>query len=459
MIGGIKVKVALYARVSTEQQIDNYSIPLQKERIKAFCVSKGWDDVKEYIDAGYSASNLNRPALEQLQRDIKNKKINMVIVYRLDRLSRSQRDTLYLIEELFLPHGVEFISLTETIDTMTAFGRAAIGVLSVFAQLERETIIDRLWNCHRNMVRDEGLWAGSAAQVPYGYTRLNRGKLVVNEEERQHIVRIFEAYVHLKSYAKVQDQLEKEGFKKIRMNRLIRVLQNRLYLGEVSFAGEWFKGSHEPIISTELFNQVQDIREKYKSKRYGTLKNKVFTGKVFCGHCGEEYRPHTCKQKLATGESVTRHYMVCTRRKKPSYYDSKCSNRNMRRDEFEKEIFDRLHRIGTSGEIELNHSVANYEKKIERLDKKINKLVDLYMDDRLSKTSLDEKLAALNAQKEDLLAQAKDAEDEESEMQQFIKNGIPNLFECDLETQTAIVDLFVNKIIVKDEGLQIIWNQ
>lgn len=159
-----------------------------------------------------------------------------MIVYRLDRLSRSQHDTLFLIEELFLPNHVEFISLSETPDTSTAFGRAAIGVLSVFAQLERETIIDRLWNCHRNMVRDEGSWAGSAAHVPYGYTRLNRGELVVNEEERQHIQRMFEAYVDLKSYAKVQSQLEKEGFNNIRLNRLIRILQNRLYLGE-PFAG------------------------------------------------------------------------------------------------------------------------------------------------------------------------------------------------------------------------------
>ena len=175
------MKVALYLRVSTEQQIENYSIPLQQERMKSFCLSKGWDNVKEYVDAGYSGSNLDRPALKQLQKDIKNKKINIVIVYRLDRLSRSQRDTLYLIEEVFLPHEVEFISLSETIDTTTAFGRAAIGVLSVFAQLERETILERLRSCHHKMVREEGLWSGGSATAPYGYTRLSRGELVVNE--------------------------------------------------------------------------------------------------------------------------------------------------------------------------------------------------------------------------------------------------------------------------------------
>ena len=101
----------------------------------------------------------------------------------------------------------------------------------------------------------------------------------------------------------------------------------------------------------------------------------------------------------------------------------------------------------------------NYIKQIKRIDTKINKLLDLYMDDRLSKTSLDAKLADLNTQKETLLAQAEETEYEQSQIEQFIKNGIPNLFECDLETQTAIVDLFINKIMVKEDGLQIIWNQ
>ena len=101
----------------------------------------------------------------------------------------------------------------------------------------------------------------------------------------------------------------------------------------------------------------------------------------------------------------------------------------------------------------------NYIKQIKRIDTKINKLLDLYMDDRLSKTSLDAKLADLNTQKETLLAQAEETEYEQSQIEQFIKNGIPNLFECDLEMQTAIVDLFINKIVITEDGLQITWNQ
>lgn len=452
------MKVALYARVSTEQQIENYSIPLQKERIKAFCTSKGWTDITEYVDGGFSGSNLKRPALQQLQQDIENKKINAVIVYRLDRLSRSQRDTLYLIEDMFLPNQVEFISISETIDTSTPFGRAMIGVMSVFAQLERETITERLRSGRFKMVREEGLWAGGADASPYGYTRLERGKLVVDEEEAKHILRIFEEYVTLKSYIKVQKKLEKEGFTPLRESRIITILKNRLYIGEVSFAGEWFKGSHTPLISNDLFNAAQKVNEHFKGFNYGKIKNNVFRQKVICGCCGETYLCHASKAKKTAGNY---YYMVCRRRKLPAQYDSKCHNRIIKRLDLEKEIFNRIKNLETSNEIEFTKKVEpiDYEKKIKSMDEKINKLLDLYMDERLPKATLDTRLASLMTQKEKLLIQSKETDYETSLMEEFLKNGIPNLFECDLDTQTAIVDLFVDRIVIKDDGLQVIWNQ
>lgn len=452
------MKVALYARVSTEQQIENYSIPLQKERIKAFCAAKGWTEITEYVDGGYSGSNLNRPALEQLQKDIKDKKINAVIVYRLDRLSRSQRDTLYLIEEMFLPNNVEFISISETIDTSTPFGRAMIGVMSVFAQLERETITERLRSGRLKMVKDEGLWAGGPDSCPYGFTRLKRGKLVINEDERAHIVRIFEEYVTLKSYIKVQKKLEKEGFKPLAEWRIIPLLKNRVYLGEVSFGGEWYQGAHEAIISEDLFNAAQKVNEHFKGYNFGKIKNNVFRQKVICGCCGETYRSYSKKDKK-TG--ITYYYMVCRRRKTPARYDSKCFNRNIKRADLEHEIFNRIKNLETSGEIQLTKKAEpiDYEQKVKEIDDKINKLLDLYIDERLPKATLDAKLADFNAQKEKLLSKSKETEYEVSMMEELLKKGIPNLFECDLDTQTAIIDLFVDKIIVKEDGLQVIWNQ
>lgn len=457
------MKVALYARVSTEQQVDNFSIPLQKERMKAFCISKGWDDITEYVDAGYSGSNLKRPALEQLQKDIENKKINAVIVYRLDRLSRSQRDTLYLIEEMFLPNNVEFISISETIDTSTPFGRAMIGVMSVFAQLERETITERLRSGRLKMVKDKGLWAGGADASPYGYTRLERGQLVVNEEEAKHVKRIFEEYIVLKSYIKVQRKLEKEGFPELRPQRITALLKNRLYIGEVSFAGEWFKGAHEPIISTELFNEAQKINEHFKGYNFGKIKNNVFRQKVVCGCCGETYRSYGKTEKLADGSKVTYYYMVCNRRRMPRHYDSKCMNRNLKRADLEKEVFARIKRLETSNEIDFNkkrNSPPDNSKKIKEIDKKITKLLDMYLESTIQKETLDAKLESLKAEKEKLTnAQIIDTNYELTAMEKYIKEGIPDLHQCDLETQTSIVDTFVNKIIITPARIRIIWNQ
>lgn len=457
------MKVALYARVSTEQQVDNFSIPLQKERMKAFCLSKGWDDIQEYVDGGYSGSNLNRPALQQLEKDIKSKKVNVVIVYKLDRLSRSQRDTLYLIEEMFLPNNVEFISISETIDTSSPFGRAMIGVMSVFAQLERETITERLRGGRLKMVKDKGLWAGGADASPYGYTRLERGELVVNEFEKKHIIRIFEEYAVLKSYIKVQRKLQKEGFPELRPQRITALLKNRLYIGEVSFAGEWYKGAHEPIISVELFNEAQRVNEHFKGYNFGKIKNNVFRQKVFCGCCGEPYLSYSKTEKLADGSKSTYYYMVCRRRKMPRYYDSKCMNRNLKRADLENEVFRRIKGLETSNEIDFNkkrNSPPDNTKKIKEIDDKIAKLLDMYLECAIPKQTLDARLEKLNVEKEKLTnAQTKESDYEITTMEEYIKNGIPDLHQCDLDTQTAIVDIFVNKIIVIPDGLKIIWNQ
>ncbi|ELG7151519.1 recombinase family protein, partial [Listeria monocytogenes] len=136
------MKAAIYIRVSTQEQIENYSIQAQTEKLTALCRSKDWDVYDIFIDGGYSGSNMNRPALNEMLSKLHE--IDAVVVYRLDRLSRSQRDTITLIEEYFLKNNVEFVSLSETLDTSSPFGRAMIGILSVFAQLERETIRDRM---------------------------------------------------------------------------------------------------------------------------------------------------------------------------------------------------------------------------------------------------------------------------------------------------------------------------
>ena len=139
------MNVGIYIRVSTLEQAEGgYSISEQTDRLKLFCEAKGWTVANVYTDPGYTGSNTDRPALTRLIDDVKNNRLEMVLVYKLDRLSRSQKDTLYLIEDVFLKNKVEFVSMNENFDTTTPFGRAMIGILSVFAQLEREQIKERM---------------------------------------------------------------------------------------------------------------------------------------------------------------------------------------------------------------------------------------------------------------------------------------------------------------------------
>ena len=138
-------QVAIYIRVSTQEQAqEGYSVEQQTERLTAYCKAKDWPIVDIYIDPGFSGANIQRPALQRLFSDIKAGKVDCVLVYKLDRLSRSQKDTLYMIEDVFLAKSVDFVSMQENFDTSTPFGRAMIGILSVFAQLEREQIKERM---------------------------------------------------------------------------------------------------------------------------------------------------------------------------------------------------------------------------------------------------------------------------------------------------------------------------
>ncbi len=208
------------------------------------------------------------------------------------------------------------------------------------------------------------------------------------------------------------------------------------------------------------------MNEHFKGYNFGKIKNNVFRQKVVCGCCGENYVVYGANSKLANGDKVTYYYMICRRRKMPRYYDSKCHNRTIKRSDLEDEVFARIQNLETSGEIELSfkkeNSISDYNKKIESIEKKIAKLLDLYLDNRIPKEALDIKLADLNNEKDILLKKIQEADLESYEvsaMEEYIKKGIPDLHQCDLETQTAVIDLFINQIIITEDGLKIIWNQ
>ena len=186
---------------------------------------------------------MDRPALKSLFSDIESGLINTVLVYKLDRLSRSQRDTLYMIEDVFLAQGVDFISMTENFDTSTPLGRAMIGILSVFAQLEREQIKERM--AMGNVARAaSGLWRGGSG-APIGYDYID-GRLAVNEYEAMQIRLIFDLFLKGNTFHAIKAHLQDHGY----TNKygswknaaiISKVLRNSTYIGKVRYAGNEYE--------------------------------------------------------------------------------------------------------------------------------------------------------------------------------------------------------------------------
>lgn len=285
-------KVAIYIRVSTQEQAqEGYSVAEQKERLVAYCQAHAWIIADIYVDGGYSGANLSRPGIQKLMDEIKN--FDVVLVYKLDRLSRSQRDTLYLIEEIFLPNKVDFVSMQKSFDTSSPLGKAMIGLLAVFAQLEREQIKER--TMMGKLARAKlGLFHGGG-NIPIGYDYKD-GKLIPNIYEAEQIRKIFDWYLEGYSFQAIADKLREEGY----TNRYASynswssvrtILGTMTYTGKVHYGDVVTENAHEAIVSEEQFKEVQALMLKRGNENYKNhLKSKhMLTGIIFCGICGARY--------------------------------------------------------------------------------------------------------------------------------------------------------------------------
>ena len=203
--------IALYVRVSTHEQAENgYSIDEQIDRLVSYCNALGYNSYKVYKDPGFSGATTDRPALQNLINDVKLHHVHKVLVYKLDRLSRSQVDTLNLIENVFLKNDCDFNSISENFDTATPFGRAMIGILAVFAQLEREQIKERL-SMGKIARAKKGLYKGGGL-APIGYDFID-SRLVVNESEREQVKLIYDMFESGGTYRGIVKFMNDNGYR------------------------------------------------------------------------------------------------------------------------------------------------------------------------------------------------------------------------------------------------------
>lgn len=247
-------RACIYVRVSTEaQEAEGYSLTEQEKLCRSAIDSKEWEYVRTFCDGGYSGKTMDRPALQEMFSAIRSGEVDAVLIYRLDRLSRSQKDTLTIIEDYLLPYKVDIVSLKETLDTSTPWGRAMIGILASFNQLDRETIVMRTTMGRRAKAKSGGYTGG---KTPYGY-RAENGELVIEPEEAKMVKEIFTLRSENWSYRRIADYLLLAGYvgregRAVQYSTVAGIVKNEdIYRGIKTYAGVKARGNWEAILPQE----------------------------------------------------------------------------------------------------------------------------------------------------------------------------------------------------------------
>ena len=462
--------VACYARVSSKEQAENnHSIDEQVDRMQKYCDALGWKARKNYIDGGFTGANTNRPALKSLIEDIKQGKVDKVLVYKLDRLSRSQKDTLRLIEDVFLANGTDFVSISENFDTSTPLGRAMIGILAVFAQLEREQIKERMSMGKEGRAK-EGKFRGGGF-VPIGYDYID-GELKINEYEAMQIREIhdlFQSGIPMKRIATIfKDKGYSHKYGIWQEPRIKRMMMSDLYIGFIHYHGESLKGNHEPIIDEETFNKSLAI---LNSMEYSRNRNKgkvsALGGLLYCARCGAKYGACVSYWK----NSKYRYYMCHSKRKSNinMIKDPNCKNKSWKMDDLNKLVFDEISKLAldpafvheTKAKVDNTDKIKVLQKEIAKIEKQKSRFMDLYGLGTFSPEEIQAKIIPLHAQQvkieEEIASLTDDKSVSENDTLQILSKWDDILNHGDFEQIRSLINALIAKIEIDGDDITIFW--
>ncbi|HIX90646.1 MAG TPA: recombinase family protein [Candidatus Agathobaculum pullicola] len=441
---------ALYLRVSTEAQADEgYSLAAQAEKLEAYCRMKGIAQFERYVDGGFSGSNLTRPAITQMVEEIRAGSVERVVVYKLDRLSRSQKDTLYLIEDVFLPHGVDFVSINENIDTGSPYGRAMIGILSAFAQLERENIFLRTRMGMVERVK-QGYWPGGG-KIPFGYDYDAAKGILVPNSDAEIVREIYTRYLEGQSTGRIARELG------LKYEHLVRqILLRESNTGVIVYRGETYPGRHEPLIDKKTFERVRQRLQRLDKPR-AAPSGKLLTGLLVCGHCGAKMR----YQKWGgAGDKL-----VCYSRDKSKphlVHDANCPNRGVMARQVESVVIRDLSRLAAEpiSPRGSKKEPAECRRALERAQRKLRRLYELFAegeDDTLRDAIARARRECSRA--EQALERAQQAERQEN--QDAARQALQTIGSCwerlsDTEKQ-ALVRACVQRIVLQNDKIEIFY--
>jgi site-specific DNA recombinase len=377
-------RCAVYTRKSTEEGLDQEfnSLDAQREAAEAYIASQkheGWVCLADaYDDGGFTGGNMDRPALKRLMADVEAGRVDCVVVYKVDRLSRSLLDFARIMEVLD-KHRVSFVSVTQQFNTSTSTGRLMQNVLLSFAQFEREIIAERTRD-KMSAARRKGKWVGGVPVLGYDVDTQG-GRILVNEAEAKRVRAIFDLYVEKESLTETLREVNRRrwttkawttrrgkerGGTSFEKNTLFHLLTNATYVGKVDHRGTVYPGEHAAIVDEAVWERVQRLLRRNGNAGGRAARNKhgaLLRGLLHCAPC-DAAMTHTYSQR---GERRYRYY-VCGRAQKQGW--DTCPTKSLPAGEIEKFVVDRVRAIGTDATLRtevLKQAQAAVEEQTDRL--------------------------------------------------------------------------------------------
>ena len=409
-----KKRIGAYIRVSTERQVEGYSIEGQITQIEQYCQFNGYELVDIYADRGISGKSMNRPELQRMLNDAKNGKLDCVMVYKTNRLARNTSDLLTIVEELHR-QNVEFFSLSERMEVKNSTGKLMLQILASFSEFERNTILENIYTGQRQRAL-EGYYQGN---LPLGYNNIpdNKKELMINQHEANIVKYIFESYAKGHGYRKIANALNHKGYvtKKgnpFSISAVTYILSNPFYIGKIQFAKykDWndkrrkglndkpviAEGKHAPIIGKDLWDKVQARKKQVSEKPqvHGKGTN-LLTGIIHCPQCGAPMAASNTTNTLKDGTKKRIRYYSCSNfRNKGSKV---CSANSVRAEVIEKYVMDQIleivksdkvlkqvvERVNQDSQIDmaaLNHDIAYKQQQFDEINIKLKNLIQTIED-------------------------------------------------------------------------------
>lgn len=475
-------RVAIYCRVSTvEQAQEGYSIDSQYQNIKEYCEREGHEIYKLYEDRGISGKNIiNRPGIKQLLEDAKDNKFDLVLSWKLNRVSRKLLDILNIVEFLN-KNNIAFRSLTESFETETPAGKLQLNIMGAIGEFERETIAENVKMGLLARAR-EGRWNGGVVlgydivELPNEGKKRKNTKLEINEREANAVRRIFELYSQGYGYKAVVNRVNKEGYKTKRNNEFAvatvkEILKNPVYIGKIRYnvRQDWSKkrrnninqnpilsdGQHEPIIDMETWNKVQVIL-KERSKKHNKVYDSEFplTGILKCPVCGAGMTISRSTSKRKDGTKKVLEYYSCGNWKNKGA--SVCKSNSIRvevADEYVlnkimelinnksilKKVIDNINKNKSSKLQPVIEELDRITNEINKLNRKKSKNIELFEDGILEKNELSIRVKSIN----DDIDKLKYREQELGQEVQLVE-GEPVSFEIIKDVMDKFKEVFFN---------------